>query len=117
MPDKPFVVKFHIYFEDGDDDEDDLLDYEGPTAMSIGDTFLFYITTRRLIEFSESVIVLQAADTYKLNWIGAPTMLVGTSDINRHLHGIGLACCTREANKDYKFILNCVALGKELIYD
>ena len=108
MPDEPFVVKFQIYFEDGDDDEE-LLDYEAHTASSIGYKFHFYITTCRLVEFSERVVVLQADGIYKLNWISALTMLVDTSDLDRHFDGIGSTCCTREVNKDYKFIFNCVA--------
>ena len=49
MPDEPFVVKFQIYFEDGDDDEEDLLDFEAPTASIIGYKFHFNITTHMYI--------------------------------------------------------------------
>ena len=35
--------------------------------------------------------------------------------LDRHFHGIRLACCSREATRDYKFLFDCVALGGEIL--
>jgi len=92
MPDEPFVVKYKFFWPGetytglGGDD------YEK------GDQFRFFITTRRLIEFSSNFKhVLQTDGTYKLTWIGNSILIVGSSDFNRVFHPIALACCTREA--------------------
>ena len=41
--------------------------------------------------------MLQTDGTYKLTWIGNSILIIGSSDFNRELHPIGLACCSREA--------------------
>jgi len=65
---------------------------------SNGDKFRFYITTRRLIEFSTNFkLIIQTDGTYKLTWIGNSILIVGASDFDRVFHPIGLACCSREA--------------------
>ena len=61
------------------------------------DKFRFYITIRRLIEFSSNFkLVLQTDGTYKLTWVKNPILIVGSSDFNRVFHTIGQACFSRE---------------------
>lgn len=91
LPDEPFIVRFQMYFHDGDDI--DLSECE-----EAGDRFRLYLTTRRLIEFSSQFkVIIQADGTYKLTYIGNPILIVGSSDHNRVFHPIGLAICSREA--------------------
>ncbi len=111
LPDEPFVVDYNAFFHD-----DDLAtrrgDYEQDRRGKDLDQFRFFITTRRLIEFSlNSKVVIQTDGTYKLNWQGAPVLIVGTTDRNRSFHPFGIATCSREAHLDYKFLFDCVAKG------
>ena len=91
-------------------------DFQAATPNSLSDNrFRFYLTTRRLIEFSSNIRILNSDGTYKLLWIGDPVLYVGITDMDRHFYGIGLACCSREANKDYKLTFDCVAIGREML--
>ena len=90
-PDLPFIVKFQMYYPDETYTQED--EHDSPK-----DQFRFYITTRRLIEFSTNfTLVLQTDGTYKLTWLGNAILIVGSSDFDRIFHPVGLACCSREA--------------------
>ena len=80
--DQTFVVKFKMFYPD--ETYDKVVDnYEE------GDRFRFFVTTRRLIEFSSNFkCVLQTDGTYKLLWIGNSVLLIGSSDFNRVFHPI-----------------------------
>ncbi len=75
--DQTFVVKFQMFYPD--ETYDKVVDnYEE------GDRFRFFVTTRRLLEFSSNFkCVLQTDGTYKLLWIGNSVLLIGSSDFNR----------------------------------
>jgi hypothetical protein len=89
-PDLPFVAKFIFFYPD----ETYTLDDEFET----GDQFRFFLTTRRLIEFSSHFkLIIQTDGTYKLTWNNNAILLLGASDFNRVFHPIGLSCSTREA--------------------
>ena len=109
------MVKFKIYFEDGLDQPDDLVDFQAATPHSLSDRFRFYLTTRRLIEFSSNIRILNSDGTYKMLWICGPVLYVGITDMDIHFDVIGLACCSREATKHYKFTFDYVAIGREML--
>ena len=105
LMDQPFVVDYNVFFPD---DEERRGDFEH------GDIFRFFITTRRLIQFSlKGKVILHTDATYKINWNGYPLLVVGTSDLNRAFHPLGLALCSRETHLDYKFLFNSLLLGQQ----
>ena len=95
-PDEVFVVRFQIFYADETYTVED--DYEAATSTNKGDQFRWFLSTRRLLEFSSNFnIVLQTDGTYKLCWIGNSVLLLGSSDFDRVFHPIGLSVCSREA--------------------
>ena len=88
-PHEPFVLDYQIF--DADIAES-LVDYEE------GDQFRVVITTRYLLTFSKNFkLVLQTDGTYKLVWQGYSIIILGSSDFDRHFHGILISICSREA--------------------
>jgi hypothetical protein len=95
-PDEVFVVRFQIFYADEVYTVED--DYEAATSTNKGDQFRWFLSTRRLLEFSSNFnIVLQTDGTYKLCWIGNSVLILGSSDFDRVFHPIGLSVCSREA--------------------
>ena len=89
LPNQPFILDYVIFDQS---DPDTLIDYEDE------DQFRLVISTRNLLKFSlHFKLVLQADGTYKLMWQGFPVLIVGSSDFDRHFHGIVLSVCSREA--------------------
>ena len=41
QPDEPFILKFQIYFEDGHDELEDLVDYQARISTTLADKFRF----------------------------------------------------------------------------
>ena len=77
------------------------------------DIFRFFVSTRRLINFSSNLkTTIQTDATYKLVWQGFPILLVGGSDSDRVFHPLGIAVCSREAHFDYKFLFDALQLGR-----
>ena len=73
--DEPFVVDYRIFFGD----EEEVADDQEP-----GDIFRFFISTRRILNFSlNAKVILHTDATYKVNWNSYPLLVVGTSDLNR----------------------------------
>ena len=76
--------------------------------------FGFFITTRRLIEFSSNFkTLLQTDGTYKLLWQGFPVLLLGSSDAKKVFHTIGIAVCTRERKNDFAFLFKSIQIARE----
>lgn len=74
-----------------------------------------FISTRRLLELSLKSDILHADATYKLNWEGLPTMVVGTTDQDRHFHAFGLGITSGETAEDFAFIFQSVADGVRMV--
>ena len=73
-PDEVFVVRFQIFYADEVYTVED--DYEAATSTNKRDQFRWFLSTRRLLEFSSNFnIVLQNDGTYKLCWIGNSVLL------------------------------------------
>ena len=65
--DEPFVVDYNAFFEE-DDPAERVGDYEVDTKTGkLLDQFRFFLTTRRLLEFSMNSTMLHTDGTYKLN--------------------------------------------------
>lgn len=61
--------------------------------------FRFFMTSTALIEKARGAHSLQADATYKLMWQGFPVLIVGTTDLDRKFHLIGVAVCVCENKK------------------
>lgn len=72
------------------------------------DGFKFFITSKALIAKARGAISLSADATYKLLWQGFPVLLVGTTDLNRKFHIIGVAVCQYEREADFRFMFQSV---------
>lgn len=98
--DEPFVTEYNIsqtidIFPENSKHEDD-------------SSFRFFVSSKRLLwnmSYSEK---LHIDATYKLNWNGFPVFVVGTTDMNRSFHCIGIALCENEKTADFKFIFTAL---------
>lgn len=70
--------------------------------------FRFFMTSTALIEKARGAHSLQADATYKLMWQGFPVLIVGTTDLDRKFHLIGVAVCVCEKQEDFEFVFNSV---------
>jgi hypothetical protein len=82
-----------------------------------GKNFRLAVTTKRLLENTRNLDMVQADATYKLIWQGFPVLIVGTSDSQRQFHPFCLAVCTNEAEEDYKFLFNSLKYAVSLIQE
>ncbi|CAF3380895.1 unnamed protein product [Rotaria sp. Silwood2] len=94
--DEAFVCSHEIQYEDVED---------------IGNKFRFFLTTKRLLSIANKSNKIHADATYKLIWQGFPVLIVGTSDLDRKFHSIGLSVCTEEKQKDFEFIFKAIRDG------
>ena len=99
MPNEPSVVDYNIFFEE-DELETRRVDYDvnknGKPLLDKQkkqvDQFRYFLTTRRLIQFSMNAdTVIHIDGTYKLVWEGFPVRIIGTPDADRHFHPFGSA--------------------------
>jgi len=108
--DQAFVVNYQVIYNDEDDnpdaseDDDDEENNDGPK-------FRFFISSKRLLKLVSTSTILNADATYKLIWQGYPVLIVGTTDLDRHFHSIGLGVCTDEKTADFKFIFSSINIG------
>lgn len=83
------------------------------------DIFRFFFTSKALIEKARGVKLLCADATYKLLWQGFPVLIIGTTDMEKKFHVIGVAVCSNEKQEDFEFLFRSVkkcaeALGEEI---
>ncbi len=88
--------------ESASEDEDEEQDFK----------FRFFISSKKLLRLAIGSTHICADGTYKLNWHGFPLIVVGTTDLDRHFHSFGVALCTNEKKLDYKFVFDCINIGK-----
>ncbi|KAG4068613.1 hypothetical protein HA402_004954 [Bradysia odoriphaga] len=86
-----FVVNFEI-------------NYETPC-------FRFFFSTKNLLRQTSLSKIVHADTTYKLNYEGFPVLVVGVTDLDRHLHTSGVAVCTEEKTADFSFLFQSIATG------
>jgi hypothetical protein len=114
--DSPFVVAHKMEYGDEFDDEFD--DNEDVDEDEDGDEdsmpkFRYFVSTRRLLANASTCTNIHADATYKLIWQGFPVLVVGTTDLDRHFHPFGMAICSKEEEKDFKFTFESLAAGVE----
>lgn len=78
------------------------VDYDAPS-------FRFFLSTKNLIEQSSKSNIVHADTTYKLNYEGFPVLVIGTTDLDRHLHPSGVSVCTDEKTADFEFIFQTLS--------
>ena len=105
--DKGFVAAYFVSYDDNElDDEED--DDEGETVDSAnencGKKFRVFFTTKRLVEIATKTNKIHADATYKLIWEGAPVLMDGTTDLDRHFHPYGINVLSNEKTADFVFI-------------
>lgn len=51
---------------------------------------------------------INADATYKLIWQGFPVLVLGTTDMEKKFHFIGIAVCKSETEDDFAFAFNAI---------
>ncbi|CAF1159836.1 unnamed protein product [Rotaria sordida] len=98
---KYFVVSYKIMYNDEEDVD--------------GNKFRVFLSTVRLLNIASISSHIHADATYKLIWQGFPALIIGATDLKKVFHPFGLAICSNEKTKDFKFIFNSIQIGLEKI--
>lgn len=67
------------------------------------------ITTPHLLGTAKLTDKLHADGTYKLNWEGLPTIVVGTTDVSRSFRPIAIAVVSTEKEEDDTFVFKAIS--------
>lgn len=94
-----------------------VLNYEMNYENEANIEFRFFVTSKLLLKQAIGSRNIHADATYKIIWQGFPVLAVGTTDLCRKFHPMGLAVCTTEQQKDYEFIFAAVKQGIHNIFD
>ena len=98
-----FVVSYEIIY---DDDNNNTMDDDDN-----GNKFRFFVSTKRLLRIASMSKKIHADATYKLIWQGFPVLVIGTTDLDRHFHGLGIAVCSNEKTQDFTFVFQALQDG------
>lgn len=104
-----------------DPDRAFILSFERSPSNDPKQYFCFFITTLRLLEMSANSKNLHADATYKVTTEKLPLIVVGSTDMNRTFHLIGLTITSDETAENYRFTFQSVisgiykATGKEYV--
>lgn len=99
---EPFVVDYQV-----------LVNEDEPSKS----VFRFMISSKKLLELAVNAEKLHTDATYKCIWQGYPVLMVGTSDMNRKFHPIGIAVCTAESGADFEFVFNAINKGVQRVFN
>ena len=73
-----------------------------------------FISSKHLLSIaSKHLKVLHADATYKLTLLGYPVLIIGTSDMDKVFHPLGISLCTDEKSEDFQFIFASLKIGIE----
>lgn len=97
---QPFVLNYEMNYED-----EEKID------------FRFVVSTKLLLNQAIGCEKLHVDATYKIIWQGFPVLVVGTTDMHRAFHPIGVAVCTNEQERDFEFIFASVKDKIRSIFD
>lgn len=106
--------------EPDDEDKPYILDYKTeriqgiPNAQKLDEgsfEFSCVITTKRLLKHAVGVQNIHADSTYKLNWMGYPVHIFGTSDLDKKFHLIAIAFSTRENKEQFEYCFEAIRAG------
>lgn len=86
------------------DDQARVIGYKCEYNESCDSILRVLISTSRLLKIAENPGHVQIDGTYKLNVLGYPVILIGTSDCIGSFHPYGIALCSKETTQDYNFV-------------
>lgn len=69
---------------------------------------IFYVN---LLKIATTSSKLHADVTLKLNWQGYAVLMIGTTDMNRKYHHMGVAVTRGETSSDYEFLFSSIKIG------
>lgn len=108
-------ISQHMDIPEGDD-EPFIATYERKPSGEDGDHwFRYFMTTKRLIRMSAEAKNIHTDATYKLCIHGYPVIPIGSSDMGRHFHLIGIAITTNDTAADYGFLFKSLKFAMERI--
>ncbi|CAF4786801.1 unnamed protein product, partial [Rotaria sp. Silwood2] len=79
--DKPWVLKYHIEYEDEINNNDDDDNASNDDDDDDKDKFRFFVTTKRLLLNASISNKIHVDATYKLIWQAFPCFIIGTPDV------------------------------------
>lgn len=77
--------------------------------------FRFFITTRRLLQIAAKAKNIHADATYKVTAEKLPLLVVGSTDMKKTFHLIGLVISSHETTAAYEFIFKSLRIGIQKI--
>ena len=86
-----------------------IVDYEivdTEDCENFNSKFKFFISTKRLLSQMNLSNKLHVDATYKLNWNGFPLFVIGTTDLAKSFHCLGIALCENEKETDFEFVFD-----------
>lgn len=75
-----------------------------------------FMSTPRLLELATQSSILHTDATYKLNWDRLPTIIVGTTDQDRHFHPFGVGLSSGETANDFAFMFRAMVDGVQRVF-
>lgn len=77
--------------------------------------FRFFVSTPRLLRMAAKAKNIHADATHKLTIERVPLLIVGSTDMSRKFHLIGITLASNETTQDYTFTFNAVKVGVQKI--
>ncbi|CAF2911546.1 unnamed protein product [Rotaria sp. Silwood2] len=103
---KAFVVSYKILYDDEE--------YEDVDDTS-GRIFRLFLSSVRFLNIGSVASHINAGATFKLVWQGFPVLVIGTTDLSKAFHPLGLAICSNEKAEDFELICNALQIGMQKI--
>lgn len=88
-----------------------ILTFERSPSTEPEKYFRFFVTTQRLLRMAIIAKNIHADGTHKVTVEKLPLLVVGSTDITKRFHLIGLVISTRETALDYEFAFKSVLFG------
>lgn len=88
-----------------------ILTFERSPSKEPNQYFRYFVTTKRLLLNAEKALNIHADGTYKITQEKLPLIVVGSTDMTRRFHLIGLVITSNETAADYEFTFKSVKLG------
>lgn len=95
-----------------EDDKAFVVAYNRSPSTQQGDKyFRIFVSTRRLLQMASLARNLHADSTHKVTVEKLPLIAIGSTDMNRTFHLIGLTISNHEKTDDFEFSFNAVKCG------
>lgn len=92
-----------------------ILSFERSPSNEAKQYFRYFVTTKRLLRNAEKATNIHADGTYKVSQEKLPLIVVGSTDMTRRFHLIGLTITSNETALDYEFTFKSVQIGIQKI--